>query len=46
MTGGSRGSPGPEVAAAGAKGFAVVRAMFDASDPEAAARELRRLLPA
>lgn len=35
----------PEVAAAGAKGFAVVRAILDAEDPEAAARELRRLLP-
>lgn len=31
----------PEVAAAGAPGFAVVRAVLDASDPEAAARELR-----
>jgi thiamine-phosphate pyrophosphorylase len=36
----------PEVAAAGAKGFAVVRAVLDAEDPEAAARELRSLLPA
>jgi thiamine-phosphate pyrophosphorylase len=35
----------PEVAAAGAKGFAVVRAILDAEDPEVAARELRRLLP-
>ncbi len=35
----------PEVAAAGAKGFAVVRAILDADDPEAAAHELRRLLP-
>ncbi len=34
-----------EVAAAGAKGFAVVRAILDAEDPEVAARELRRLLP-
>ncbi len=34
----------PEVAAAGAKGFAVVRAILDAEDPEVAARELRRLL--
>lgn len=35
----------PEVAAAGAPGFAVVRAILDAEDPEAAARELRSLLP-
>lgn len=35
----------PEVAAAGAWGFAVVRAILDADDPEAAARELRSLLP-
>lgn len=34
----------PEVAEAGAWGFAVVRAVLDASDPEAAARELRSLL--
>lgn len=34
----------PEVAAAGARGFAVVRAVLDADDPEAAARELRSLL--
>ncbi len=34
----------PEVAAAGAKGFAVVRAILDAEDPEVAARELSRLL--
>jgi thiamine-phosphate pyrophosphorylase len=34
----------PEVAAAGAPGFAVVRAILDAEDPEAAARELRSLL--
>ena len=34
----------PEVTAAGAKGFAVVRAILDAHDPEAAAHELRRLL--
>ncbi len=34
----------PEVAAAGAPGFAVVRAILDAGDPEAAARELRSLL--
>ena len=34
----------PEVAAAGARGFAVVRAVLDAEDPEAAARELRSLL--
>jgi thiamine-phosphate pyrophosphorylase len=42
----SRRSPGPEVAAAGAKGFAVVRAILFADDPEAAPRDLRRLLPA
>lgn len=35
----------PEVGAAGAPGFAVVRAILDADDSEAAARELRRLLP-
>ncbi len=35
----------PEVAAAGAPGFAVVRAVLDADDPEAAARSLRTLLP-
>lgn len=35
----------PEVAAAGAHGFAVVRAILDAEDPEAAARALRGLLP-
>lgn len=35
----------PEVAAAGAPGFAVVRAILDAEDPEAAARGLRSLLP-
>lgn len=35
----------PEVAAAGAWGFAVVRAILDAEDPEAAARALRGLLP-
>lgn len=35
----------PEVAAVGAPGFAVVRAILDAEDPEAAARELRSLLP-
>lgn len=34
----------PEVAAAGAPGFAVVRAVLDADDPEAAARELRAVL--
>ncbi len=33
-----------EVAAAGAAGFAVVRAVLDAEDPEAATRELRSLL--
>ena len=36
----------PEVAAAGAPGFAVVRAVLDADDPEAAARELRSYLTA
>jgi len=35
-----------EVAAAGAPGFAVVRAVLDAEDPEEAARSLRALLPA
>lgn len=35
----------PEVAAAGASGFAVVRAILDAEDPEAAARRLRSHLP-
>jgi thiamine-phosphate pyrophosphorylase len=34
----------PKVAAAGAKGFAVVRAILDAEDPEVAARQLRSLL--
>ena len=34
----------PEVAGAGAWGFAVVRAVLDAGDPEAAARGLRGLL--
>ncbi|CAN5639147.1 hypothetical protein BH24ACT21_BH24ACT21_08360 [soil metagenome] len=34
-----------QVADAGAPGFAVVRAILDADDPEAAARELRSLLP-
>lgn len=34
----------PEVAAAGAPGFAVVRAVLDAEDPETAARELRAVL--
>ncbi len=33
-----------EVADAGAPGFAVVRAVLDAKDPEAAARELRSYL--
>lgn len=33
------------VAEAGAPGFAVVRAVLDADDPEAAARELRSFLP-
>ncbi len=35
----------PEVVAAGAPGLAVVRAILDARDPEAAARGLRSLLP-
>jgi thiamine-phosphate pyrophosphorylase len=35
----------PEVVDAGAPGLAVVRAILDAEDPEAAARELRSLLP-
>ncbi len=34
----------PAVAAAGAPGFAVVRAVLDAEDPEGAARELRSIL--
>ncbi len=34
-----------EVAGAGAPGFAVVRAVLDADDPEAAARKLRSFLP-
>jgi thiamine-phosphate pyrophosphorylase len=34
----------PAVAAAGARGFAVVRAVLDAADPEVAARDLRALL--
>lgn len=34
----------PEVAGAGAWGFAVVRAVLDAGDPGAAARELRSML--
>lgn len=34
-----------EVADAGAPGFAVVRAVLDADDPEAAARKLRSFLP-
>jgi thiamine-phosphate pyrophosphorylase len=34
-----------EVAGAGAPGFAVVRAVLDAQDPEAAARKLRSFLP-
>ncbi|HZY57577.1 MAG TPA: thiamine phosphate synthase [Rubrobacteraceae bacterium] len=34
-----------EVAGAGAPGFAVVRAVLDAEDPEAAARELRSYFP-
>lgn len=36
----------PKVAAAGARGFAVVRAILDADNPEAVACELRRLLAA
>jgi thiamine-phosphate pyrophosphorylase len=43
--GGITHTTAPEVAAAGAPGFAVVRAVLDAEDPEAAARELRSLLP-
>jgi thiamine-phosphate pyrophosphorylase len=43
--GGITSEAAPEVAAAGARGFAVVRAILDADNPEAAARELRRLLP-
>ncbi|MBA2441019.1 MAG: thiamine phosphate synthase [Rubrobacter sp.] len=35
-----------EVAATGVRGFAVVRAVLDAEDPEAAARDLRSYLPA
>ena len=34
----------PEVAAAGAPGFAVVRAILDAEDPEKAAHDLRAIL--
>ena len=34
----------PSIAEAGAPGFAVVRAVLDAEDPESAARELRALL--
>ncbi|MGB3635957.1 MAG: thiamine phosphate synthase [Rubrobacteraceae bacterium] len=34
-----------QVAGAGAPGFAVVRAILDAEDPEAAARDLRSILP-
>lgn len=34
----------PEVAAAGAPGFAVVRAVLDAEDPETATRKLRAVL--
>ena len=34
----------PEVATAGAPGFAVVRAVLDDADPEKAARELRAVL--
>ena len=34
----------PKVAAAGAKGFAVVRAILEAEDPEVAARQLRSVL--
>ena len=43
-TGGITAETAGEVAAAGAPGFAVVRAILDADDPEAAARELRSLL--
>ena len=42
--GGVTADTAPAVAAAGAPGFAVVRAVLDAEDPEAAARELRSLL--
>lgn len=42
--GGITGETAPAVAAAGAPGFAVVRAVLDAPDPGAAARELRALL--
>jgi thiamine-phosphate pyrophosphorylase len=41
--GGIDGSNAAEVVAAGAPGVAVVRAIRDAADPEAAARELKRL---
>lgn len=44
--GGIDASNAAEVVAAGATRLAVVRAIGDAADPEAAARELRRLLPA
>ncbi len=43
--GGITAETAPVVAAAGAPGFAVVRAILDAEDPEAAARELRSFLP-
>ncbi len=43
--GGITAETAPEVAAAGAPGFAVVRAILDAEDPEAAARDLRSVVP-
>ena len=42
--GGVNPETAPAVAAAGAPGFAVVRAVLDAEDPERAARELRALV--
>lgn len=42
--GGVNRETAPEVVAAGAPGLAVVRALLDAADPEAAARELRSAL--
>ncbi len=42
--GGIASETAPGVAMAGAKGFAVVRAILDAEDPEVAARQLRSLL--
>ena len=43
--GGIDGTTAPDVVASGAAGIAVVRAVRDAADPEAAARALRALLP-